>query len=112
MFVPFACKLRQGVWSGSAVQDMMDFLSVMTIPQLPPAGIDAGGPSAHPCGESEGAASAGTVSFLGAFGLFCFSSVFTSREKSGSGVSGSLRHSGMWSLARLSFSFLLSGWRV
>ena len=90
----------------------MDFLSVMMIPQLPPAGIDANGPSAHPWGEPVGAASADMGAFLGAFGFFCFGSGFTSREKSGSGDSGSLRHSGMWALARLSFSFRLSGWMV
>ena len=55
--------------------------------------------------------SAGTV-ILGTFAFFCFGSGFIRREKSGSGDSGSLRHSGTWSQARLSFSFLLSGWRV
>ena len=95
-----------------AVQDMMDFLSVMTILQSLSAGEAAGRPSAHSGGGLEGAASAGEGFFLGAFWVFCFGSGFISREKSGSGDSGSLRHSGIWSLARLSFSFLLSGWRV
>lgn len=95
-----------------ATQDMMDFLSVMTISQSPSEGKNAGCSSAHSGGGPAGAASAGAGFFLGAFGFFGFGSGFISREKSGSGDSGSLRHSGMWSLARLSFSFLLSGWRV
>ena len=51
----------------------------------------------------------GAVFFLDAF-VFCFGVI--SLEKSGSSLSGSLRHAGTWSLARLSFNFLLSGWRV
>lgn len=87
----------------------MDFLSVITILQSSFWGGAVGGlSSVFGYGLSEAGVS-GVDFFLGAFG-FGFGVI--SFEKSGSSVSGSLRHAGTWSLARLSCNFLLSGWRV